>query len=132
MSQGWTATPSLNPCRWRTCRSHYWPACWAGSASWVWRWLCCWGAPASSVARWAVAADRRKMVKTPPPSRESVDTHFDELHHEYNNLFNKILRALLLHYINHTTPLHGSGAPPFSRSSIQLLKLLMSFTSLAN
>lgn len=68
----------------------------------------------------------------PPRSRESGDTHFDELHHEYNNLFNKILKALLLHYINHTTPLHGSAAPPFSRSPIQLLKLLMSFTLLAN
>lgn len=83
---------------------------------------------------------RRKMGRrckqeedgNPPRSRESVDTHFDELHHEYNNLFNKILKALLLHYINHTTPLNGSAVSPFSRSSIQLVKLLMSFTLLAN
>lgn len=46
-----------------------------------------------------------------------ADTHFDELHHEYHHLFNKILKALSIHYINHS---HGFGAPLVSCSSIQL------------
>lgn len=67
--------------------------------------------------------------KNPPPptSRESAaDTHFDEVHHEYNNLFNKILRALLLHYINHTTPLDGSGssALPLIHSVVKVIDVI--------
>lgn len=60
--------------------------------------------------------DRRRRKtkdgkKHPSLHRDSAaDTHFDELHHEYHHLFNKILKALSIHYINHT-PLHGFGAP---------------------
>lgn len=57
-----------------------------------------------------------KMLLTP---ETLADTHFDELHHEYHHLFNKILKVLSIHYINHT-PLHGFGAPLVSCSSIQL------------
>lgn len=62
---------------------------------------------------------QRKDGKTPLTPETLADTHFDELHHEYHHLFNKILKALSIHYINHT-PLHGFGAPLVSRSSIQL------------
>lgn len=62
---------------------------------------------------------KRKDGKNAPHSRDSADTHFDELHHEYHHLFNKILKALSIHYINHT-PLHGFGAPLVPRSSILL------------
>lgn len=37
--------------------------------------------------------------KNPPRSRGSEDTHFDELHREYNNLFNKILNKLRFYSI---------------------------------
>uniref|UniRef100_A0A673CB36 Immunoglobulin superfamily, member 9a n=1 Tax=Sphaeramia orbicularis TaxID=375764 RepID=A0A673CB36_9TELE len=52
----------------------------------------------------------RRDGKDASHSGDSADTHFDELHHEYHHLFNKILKALSVHYINHS-PLHGFGAP---------------------
>lgn len=110
-SQGWRSTRP-HPDSWSSSRSHYWLACWAGSASCAWHWSCCSGPPVSSATRGTGDAERRRMVKKRPAlHRDSAaDTHFDELHHEYHHLFNKILKALSIHYINHT-PLHGFGAP---------------------
>lgn len=61
----------------------------------------------------------RKKKSSPTPEA-LADTHFDELHHEYHHLFNKILKALSIHYINHIPTAWIFGAPLVSRRSIQL------------